>query len=352
MVSPTGHLLFRPRREHLEAVAFDVATGTASGEPVLVAADSGRPTVSSDGTLVVLPEAAPSDLQLAWVSREGKPIAPLGRGGIAIRYPRLSPDGRQVAVQFSEGPQADIHIFDVLKGTDRRLTFEPGADANPVWSPDSKYVVYCCGTAVCARPADGSGKRVELIDDALFPSVSHDGKSLLFGRENAGASDIFIVAMGPMGFAAPATGAPRPLVIAPGRQLSAAVSPDGTLVAYESLETGESEIFITTFPASQGKWQVSKSGGGNPRWSRSGDRLYFDSVNHMMESFIERTPAPVAGTPIELFAGEALAVRLVTFGFDRSLDDSRFLVPRPTNALSDIGALMLIEQWAKAHVRK
>jgi len=141
-------------------------------------------------------------------------------------------------------------------------------------------------------------------------------------------------------------------VTAPGRQLFAAVSPDGTLVAYESLETGESEIFITTFPASQGKWQVSKSGGGNPRWSRSGDRLYFDSVNHMMESFIERTPAPAAGTPVELFAGEALAVRLVTFGFDRSLDDSRFLVPRPTNALSDIGALMLIEQWAKAHVRK
>jgi hypothetical protein len=72
----------------------------------------------------------------------------------------------------------------------------------------------------------------------------------------------------------------------------------------------------------------------------------------MMESFIERTPAPAAATPVELFAGEALAVRLVTFGFDRSLDDSRFLVPRPTNALSDIGALMLIGQWAKAHVRK
>jgi hypothetical protein len=52
---------------------------------------------------------------------------------------------------------------------------------------------------------------------------------------------------------------------------------------------------------------------------------------------------------VDLFAGEALAVRLATFGYERSLDDSRFLVPRPTSALSDIGALMWIEQWAKAH---
>ena len=117
------------------------------------------------------------------------------------------------------------------------------------------------------------------------------------------------------------------------------------------METGESEIFITMFPG-QGKWQVSKNGGGSPRWSGSGDRLYFDSANHMMEALIERTPAPAAGTPVDLFAGEALAVRLVTFGYERSSDDSRFLVPRPTNALSDIGGLILIEQWAKAHVRK
>jgi eukaryotic-like serine/threonine-protein kinase len=257
-----------------------------------------------------------------------------------------------VAVQISEGAESDIYIFDVLKATDRRLTFEPGSDASPAWSPDSKYVVYGCGGAACARPADGSGDRVRLIDDARSPTVSHDGKTLLFVRQNGGGPDIFLVELGPMGFGAPATGAPRPFVTGPGRQVFAEVSPDGKLVAYESMETGESEVFITTFPAGQGKWQVSKAGGGSPRWSRSGDRLYFDSVNHLMESLIERTPAPAAATPVDLFAGDGLAVRLVTFGFDRSPDDTRFLVPRPTSALSDIGGLLLIEQWAKAHVRK
>jgi eukaryotic-like serine/threonine-protein kinase len=350
--SPSGHLLFS-RDGSIWALPFDLATGTVAGEPFLVAADSGRPTVSSDGTLVVVPEAAPSDLQLAWITREGKPVASLGRGGIAIRYPRLSPDGRQVAVQISDAAQSDIHIFDVVKGTDRRLTFEPGADSGPVWSPDGRHVVYSCGQAVCARPADGSGNQVKLIDNARYPAVSHDGKSLLFARDNgASLADIYAVELAPTGFAAPTAGSARLLVTALGRQLFPDVSPDGKLLAYESTETGESEIYITTFPAGQGKWQVSKAGGGAPRWSRTGDRLYFDSANHMMESVIERTPAPAAATPVDLFAGEALAVRLVTFGFDRSIDDSRFLVPRPTSALSDIGALLLIEQWAKAHVRK
>jgi serine/threonine-protein kinase len=345
--SPTGHLLFS-RDGSIWALAFDLATGTVAGEPSLVASDAGRPTVSSDGTLVVLPEGAPSDLRLEWITREGKPIAPLGRGGVPIRYPRLSPDGRQVAVQIGEQGQSDIHIFDVVKGTDRRLTFEAGADALPVWSPDGKQVLYHCGPAVCARPADGSGGPVKLLDDARFPSVSPDGKSVVFSRENgASFADIYRVELGQAGLAAPAAGSPKLLVTAPGRQVFPEVSPDGTLVAYESNEGGDDEIYMTTYPAGQGKWQVSNAGGANPRWSRSGDRLYFDSANHLMESLIERTPAPSAATPVDLFAAEAIAVRLVTFGFDRAVDDSRFLVPRPTSGFSDIGALLLIEQWAK-----
>ena len=349
--SPSGHLLFS-RDGNIWAVAFDLAAGTVAGEPFLVAADSGRPTVSSDGTLVVLPEAAPSDLQLEWIGRDGKPLASLGRGGVAVRYPRVSPDGRQVAAQIGDAAQSDIHIFDAVKGTDRRLTFEPGPDVSPAWSPDGKTVLYSCGPAVCARPADGSGNPVTLLDSARNASVSPDGTSLLFARDNgASLADIYVVALDTAGLATPASASPRLLVTALGRQIFPEVSPDGTLLAYESTESGENEIYITTFPAGRGKWQVSKTGGGSPRWSRSGDRLYFDSANHLMESLIEGTPAPSAATPVDLFAAEGLAVRLVTFGFDRSPDNTRFLMPRPTNAFSNIGVLLLIEQWAKLHGR-
>jgi Tol biopolymer transport system component len=349
--SPTGHLLFS-RDGSIWATAFDAATGTVSGEPFLIVADAGRPTVSADGTLVVLPEGAPSELQLTWISRDGKTTQPFGRDGIPIRFPRLSPDGRHVAAQIADGPQSDIYVFDVNKGSDGRLTFEPGADTSPVWSPDGKFIVYRCGQAVCSRLADGSGQAVTLVDTAAMPAVSGDGKLLLFGRENGAAGlDIFLIAMGPQGYAAPAAGTPKVIVTAPGRQVFADVSPDGQLLAYESTESGQSEVYITTFPDGQGKWQVSRSGGSGPRWSHSGERLYFESVNHLMEAAIDRTPAPVPGTPVNLFAADALAVRLVTFGFERALDNTRFLVPRPTNATSDIGAVLVIEQWAKAHLR-
>jgi Tol biopolymer transport system component len=260
-----------------------------------------------------------------------------------------------VAVQLGELAQADIHIFDVGKGTDRRLTFEPGPDAYPDWSPDGRHILYSCGPAVCARPADGSGGPVKLLDDARNPALTPDGKSLLFTRENgASLADIYVVELSAAGLAAAATGAPKLLVTALGRQTNPEVSPDGRLLAYESTEGGEggeAEIYMTTLPAGQGKWQVSNAGGGSPRWSGSGDRLYFDSANHLMESFIERTPAPSAATPVDLFAAEAIAVRLVSFGFDRAIDDTRFLLPHPTNTFSDIGALLLIEQWAKALAR-
>ena len=351
MYSPTGHLLFS-RDGSIWAVGFDAATATVSGQPFLVVADSGRPTVSADGTLVVVPEGAPSELQLTWVGRDGKTTEPFGRGGVAIRAPRLSPDGRHVVAHIADGSQSDLYVFDVAKGSDRRLTFEPGADNNPVWSADGKYIVYHCGSAICSRAADGSGQPITLIDDATLPAVSRDGKSLLFVRDSGPmGQDIFLVEMGPSGYAAPAAGTPKLLVSALGRQIAADVSTDGTLLAYESTESGESEVYITTFPGGQGKWQVSKSGGTMPRWSRTGDRLYFESANHLMEATIDRTPAPAPGTPVDLFAGEALALRFVTFGFDRGLDDKRFLVPRPTNAMTDIGGVLLIEQWAKAHRR-
>ena len=44
------------------------------------------------------------------------------------------------------------------------------------------------------------------------------------------------------------------------------ISPDGKWVAYASDESGNWEIYVTTFPAAEGKWQVSRGGGTQPRW--------------------------------------------------------------------------------------
>ena len=53
-------------------------------------------------------------------------------------------------------------------------------------------------------------------------------------------------------------------------------SPDSRLVAYHSIETGRNEVYVQTFPAGGGKWQISTNGGIEPRWRGDGKELFYD----------------------------------------------------------------------------
>jgi dipeptidyl aminopeptidase/acylaminoacyl peptidase len=57
------------------------------------------------------------------------------------------------------------------------------------------------------------------------------------------------------------------------------VSPDGRWVAYQSLQTGRNEIYVTPFPGGGARWQVSGGGGSQARWSPDGRELYFVSAD-------------------------------------------------------------------------
>jgi Tol biopolymer transport system component len=59
-------------------------------------------------------------------------------------------------------------------------------------------------------------------------------------------------------------------------------SPDGKWVAYASNETGKWEIYVTSFPEPQGKWQVSIGGGEQPRWRGDGRELFYLSSDDKM----------------------------------------------------------------------
>ena len=78
-------------------------------------------------------------------------------------------------------------------------------------------------------------------------------------------------------WAVPVTGdkKPFPLLQSPFTELFPQVSPDGKWLAYQSNETGRTEIYIKPFPEGPGKWQVSTDGGKFPRWRGDGKELYF-----------------------------------------------------------------------------
>ncbi len=51
----------------------------------------------------------------------------------------------------------------------------------------------------------------------------------------------------------------------PSIEFNAAFSPDGRWLAYDSNETGITEVYVRPFPGPGGKWQVSTAGGSSRR---------------------------------------------------------------------------------------
>jgi len=349
--SSTGHILFGSSGG-IWAIKFSLADRKVSGEPFLVAAAASRASISSDGTLATIPEGSSSEQQLTWFDRGSKVSGTVGRDGLNVRSPRLSPDGHQVVATVL-GPNTDLFVFDVDKGTDRRLTFEAGSDTNGAWSADGRHIVYQCEAGICARASDGSGGRVVLTPGpAELPEISPDNKYLVFVRNQPTTStDLLIVPLGPSGLAAPAVEAPKSLVSAERVQSRYALSPDGKFLAYESNESGSAEIYVTTFPSGEGKWQVSHGGAG-PRWSRAGDRIFYIAADRLMEVALDRVPAPTAGMPKSLIFGPAIGARILVVGFEPSADGTRFLIPRASSIDSEGGSVHFVEQWVKEHKEK
>ncbi len=72
---------------------------------------------------------------------------------------------------------------------------------------------------------------------------------------------------------------------------------------YDSTESGQSEIYVQTFPGPGRKWQVSTAGGSDARWSPDGSVLYYlDAAANMMRVTVQPGETFEAGIPEPLFA--------------------------------------------------
>ena len=80
-------------------------------------------------------------------------------------------------------------------------------------------------------------------------------------------------------------------------------SPDGRWVAYQSDESGRTEIYVRPFPGPGGQWLISDAGGVYPRWSPDGSELYYIAPGGaLMAVAIGRDDASVnPAAPVELF---------------------------------------------------
>ena len=302
---PTGHLVYGVAGT-LRAVAFDLARLEVAGTPALVLenvvtteAGAAEFAVAANGSLVYIPGGAGLGDQRSVVSVDHQggasplPGLPLD----SYRDVRVSPDGGRLALST----RADLWIYDFTRATLSHPTTDPVA-RSPLWTRDGQRIVF---TSIRAgypelfwRAADGTGSDERLLARAKdLTSLrangwSEDGRHLLF-VEVAATSAIGEVAI------------ERPSdvrVLVKGDSPSA-VSPNGHWMAYQSNESGRTEIYVERYPELGSRQPISTSGGRLPLWSRNGRELFFSSLDarQMLAVPMQSGATLVAGRPQVLF---------------------------------------------------
>jgi dipeptidyl aminopeptidase/acylaminoacyl peptidase len=324
--SPTGHILFQrsPTNSGVWALPFSVSDLKATGEPFLVSPGVRDPSVSSDGTLVVLPPLRARPVNLVWADAEGKVVTRIGEPALRERAAVISPDGRRVAVAEDTDGKVDIWAYDVDGGGRRRLTNE-GEASGPLWLPDGRSVAYDSfssvrrsGSILKRVLADGSG-RVEEIGPGGGAAVSGDGHVFYIVSDQQGWH-LWYRSLTDQ------KEKPAPFLAQGFYSLKASASRDGRFVAYEAwTDANSSEIYVRRFPPSEGVWQVSTGGGTSPRWSADG-RLFFAKGPEIYEVSVTADPDVRVSAPKLVFKRTAPAGSGVPAAFDVAPDGRHFLI--------------------------
>ena len=290
-----GHLVYGAD-DTLWAVQFDLDRLETIGNPVPVlesvntkGTGATNASFSADGSLVYIEGDVTSPGTLGWVNREGQMTALMEAEGLS-GLPRLSPDGKRVALVIERNGISDIWIRDFERGADTRLTVG-GSNLFPAWTPDGTKVTFASSRHgaydVYWQPWDGSGEaerlttsvdlsisvgEAERLTTSVDLSISvgswtPDGQTFVY-YEITDDTERDIWTLTPEAETSPflATGfnerAPR-------------LSPDGHWLAYVSDQPGQDQVVVQPFPAGGAVTQISTEGGMEPVWSRDGSALFY-----------------------------------------------------------------------------
>ncbi len=360
----TGHLIYATAGT-LRAVLFDLGRLEVMGEPVPVLdqlATSGTTgtadyAIAQNGTLVYVPGVLGSGVArtLAWVRRDGREEPINNAPARAFVYPRVSPDGTRVALDARD-QESDIWIWDLKRETLARLTFDPGQDQSPVWTPDSRRIIFGSPRGGAQnlywQAADNTGtvERLNPSPNIQLPySVSSDGKYLVFGDlSQATNQDIGVLTL-PADVVSAATPSARPLIRTMFNEGNAELSPDGRWVAYQSNESGANEIYVRPFPnADAGRWQISNGGGTRPVWARNGRELFFYSNTALMTVATSSSGTTFsAGHVTKLFDTAPYYFLNAGRTYDVAADGRFLMIKTAQSPNSTASSFVVVEHWTE-----
>ena len=345
----------------LQGVPFDPKSLRVTGEPMPIGdspinSGSSRFDLSATGVLVYTSaELTIGDLML--LNRAGRGRV-LGERGTYF-VPRFAPSGARVVVAILNAStstrEGDLWSIDTATGVRLRVTND-GVSTRASWAPDGKSLLFSQRDAKSVQTlarivADGTTPPNEILKrpGGIYESeLTADGRTVVWRQDTPGTGtlrDIFAMPLD-------TPSAVRPVVATRFNERGIAVGPVGDWLAYVSNESGRDEVYIRHLAANSPRWPVSRNGGTEPRWTRSGEVFFrnHDSV------FVARvtvgagpTDAPRVSEPTALFGGtyQSLGMEVV---WDASPDGRSFLMVRP--AIESKAPVMLytnwIERWKKA----
>lgn len=290
----TGHLAYAVDGV-LYAARIDARSGRVLGSPLPMVRGIARRSrgglleprasvaISSTGTLAYLAGSA-SRLalkQVVFADRAGRERT-LALAPGEYESPRVSPDGRRLALSTNGSEEAAVWVYDLSEEhAIRRLTFA-GRSRLPVWSPDGKRLAFQSDrsgdTAIFVQNADGSGEAERLTTAEagtthIPESWTGDGRHLSFSVMKASGAELFLRSMAD-GRTVPFTGVHS---TAP---LNSALSPDGKWIAYTLRGRNEptpTAVFLQPVPPTGAVYQVSEDNDRthHPFWSPDGKELFY-----------------------------------------------------------------------------
>lgn len=252
-------------------------------------------TVSRSGTLAYDQHGPRTGYEVAWLDRAGNITGKTGTLGDHVNL-RLSPDDRRLAVETRDGNRSQIWLWELERNARERLATADDA-VMPCWTHDGRTLVYArneaseSALAVYWHPLDGrsSGHLLRPSEDNDWPEDfdPHDRTLLCanggYSIERPGRLVLYNTARDSL---QPGPWWTRQGVLAlkvPARIDRMRISPDGRWFAFTMRLEGRDEVFLSpfhpeSFPTAWNELprrRVSRLGGSRPRWRADGRELFF-----------------------------------------------------------------------------
>jgi Tol biopolymer transport system component len=323
--SPTGHLVYVRMDGAVFAQPFDLSA-LELGDGAIPLFEGVRVPdprtadmhLAGDGTVLYVEGSAASGTagaQFVAVDLEGNrevlPLSPRPMQGAT-----WSPDGESVAF-VSEG---QVYTYDVVRNTTpRQITFE-GTNGDPVYSPDGSRLAFWSLPAI-STPTGLDLFVKELEDDSPPRLIASRDRhqvpmqwptdtliAFLDGSTSDGPWDLWTLDLSD-----PQSPEARPYLMSEANLTPMRISPDGTLAAYGSNETGSNGVYVRSFPNPGERMAVSRGGGRAVWWSPDGTTLYHNagsgSVITMVAARLRRGPVPAVLSMDTLFTVDGVFAR-------------------------------------------